>query len=164
MTHVETWRMSNHKLSQEACKWEHSMQKKWHVQSYEGERHHDPSFKVLEVQNSWRTNGCKEIQWNYVGLLAESDRNGSFVLWWVSKVNCVWLFATPWTVQSMAFSRQNTGVGSLSLLQGIFPTQGLNLGLPHCRRFLTGYGRSLNSILKMTSFFIHIGLPWWLRW
>ena len=29
---------------------------------------------------------------------------------------------------------QNTGVGSLSLFQGIFPTQGLNQGLPHCRR------------------------------
>ena len=29
---------------------------------------------------------------------------------------------------------QNTGVGSLSLLQGIFPTQGSNPGLPHCRR------------------------------
>ena len=28
---------------------------------------------------------------------------------------------------------QNTGVGSLSLLQGIFPTQGSNLGPPHCR-------------------------------
>ena len=28
---------------------------------------------------------------------------------------------------------QNTGVGSLSLLQGIFPTQGLNRGFPHCR-------------------------------
>ena len=27
---------------------------------------------------------------------------------------------------------QDTGVGSLSLLQGIFPTQGLNPGLPHC--------------------------------
>ena len=27
---------------------------------------------------------------------------------------------------------QNTGVGSLSLLPGIFPTQGLNPGLPHC--------------------------------
>ena len=26
---------------------------------------------------------------------------------------------------------QNPGVGSLSLLQGIFPTQGLNPGLPH---------------------------------
>ena len=31
---------------------------------------------------------------------------------------------------------QNTRVGSLSLLQGIFPTQGLHLGLPHCRRIL----------------------------
>ena len=31
---------------------------------------------------------------------------------------------------------QNTGVGSLSLLQKIFPTQGSNPGLPHCRRIL----------------------------
>ena len=31
---------------------------------------------------------------------------------------------------------QNTGVGSLSLLQGIFPTQRSNPGLPHCRRIL----------------------------
>jgi len=31
---------------------------------------------------------------------------------------------------------QNTGVGSLSLLQGIFPTQRLNPGLPHCRQIL----------------------------
>ena len=31
---------------------------------------------------------------------------------------------------------QNTGVGSLSLLQGIFPTQESNPGLLHCRRIL----------------------------
>ena len=31
---------------------------------------------------------------------------------------------------------QNTGVGSLSLLQGIFPTHGLNPGLSHCRWIL----------------------------
>ena len=31
---------------------------------------------------------------------------------------------------------QNTGVSSHSLLQGIFPTQGLNLGLLHCRQIL----------------------------
>ena len=31
---------------------------------------------------------------------------------------------------------QNTGVGSCSLLQGIFPTQGSNPGLPHCRWIL----------------------------
>ena len=31
---------------------------------------------------------------------------------------------------------QNTGLGSHSLLQGIFPTQGLNPDLPHCRWIL----------------------------
>ena len=31
---------------------------------------------------------------------------------------------------------QNTGVGSCSLLQGIFPTQGLNQGLLHRRQIL----------------------------
>ena len=31
---------------------------------------------------------------------------------------------------------QNTGVGSLSLLQGIFQTQESNPGLPHCRQIL----------------------------
>ena len=31
---------------------------------------------------------------------------------------------------------QNTGVGSLSLLQGIFPTQGSNPGLPHWKKIL----------------------------
>ena len=37
----------------------------------------------------------------------------------------------PWD-----FPGKNTGVGSHSLLQGIFPTQGLNPGLPHCRQIL----------------------------
>ena len=31
---------------------------------------------------------------------------------------------------------QNTGMGSCSLLQGIFPTQGLSPGLSHCRQIL----------------------------
>ena len=38
---------------------------------------------------------------------------------------------TPWN-----FLGQNTEVGSCSLLQGIFPTQGSNPGLPHCGRTL----------------------------
>ena len=85
-------------------------------------------------------------------------------------------FVTPWTVQSMEFSRpeywsgqpfhspgdlpnpgigprsptlqadslpvepqgkpKNTGVGSLSILQGVFLTQELNRDLPHCKRIL----------------------------
>ena len=31
---------------------------------------------------------------------------------------------------------KNTGVGCHALLQGIFPAQGLNPGLPHCRQIL----------------------------
>ena len=48
-------------------------------------------------------------------------------------LRCVQLFATPWTWN---FLGQNTGVGSLSLLQGICPTQGSNLGLSHFRQIL----------------------------
>ena len=45
--------------------------------------------------------------------------------------------ATPWAIHSSWNSPgQNTGAGSLSLLQGIFPTQGLNLDLMHCRWIL----------------------------
>ena len=38
---------------------------------------------------------------------------------------------SPWN-----FPGQNTGGGSLSFLQGIFPTQGSNPCLPNCRRIL----------------------------
>ena len=42
-----------------------------------------------------------------------------------------------WTLRILWNSPgQDTGVGSLSLLQGIFPTQGSNLGLLHCRQIL----------------------------
>ena len=82
----------------------------------------------------------------------------------VKSLSRVQLLATPWTAAyqappSMGFSRrvlewvaialrlhglyipwnspgQNTGVGDLSLLQGIFPTQGSNPGLLHCRQIL----------------------------
>ena len=36
----------------------------------------------------------------------------------------------------MDFFKKITRVGHHSLLQGIFPTQGLNPGLPHCRQML----------------------------
>ena len=38
------------------------------------------------------------------------------------------------SIQSMNSPGQNSGVGSCSLLQVIFPTQGWNPGLPHCRQ------------------------------
>ena len=51
------------------------------------------------------------------------------------------LCATPWTAARQAplstgFSRQEYWSGCHALLQGIFPTQGLNPGLLHCRLLL----------------------------
>ena len=51
-------------------------------------------------------------------------------------LSLLWLFATHGLYSPRNSPRQNTGVGSLSLLQGIFPTQGLNPGLLHCRQIL----------------------------
>ena len=96
--------------------------------------------------------------------------------WKWNSLSSAQLFATPWTVQSLEFSRseywsgwpfpspgdlpnpgikpwsptlqadsllseppgkpKNTGVGSLSLLQVIFPTRELNQGLLNCRQIL----------------------------
>ena len=46
------------------------------------------------------------------------------------------LFATHGLYSPWSSPGQNTGVGSHSLLQGIFPIKGSNPGLPHCRRIL----------------------------
>ena len=47
---------------------------------------------------------------------------------------------------------QNTGVGSLSLLQGIFPTQRLNPGLPHCRFFTSWAAREAQALYRWYNF------------
>ena len=109
---------------------------------------------------------------------------------------------TPWTIQSMEFSKQeywnallcpppgglpspgirlprsptlhadslpaepqgkpkNTGVGSLSFLQGIFPTHVSNWGLLHCRQILyqLRYQRSQLN-LNLSFFFSFIFISW----
>ena len=62
---------------------------------------------------------------------------GDTMCWMYVKAaqSCLTLWDTidysPWNSPA-----QNTGIGSLSLLQGIFPTQGSNPGLLHCRQIL----------------------------
>ena len=66
----------------------------------------------------------------------------------VKSVSRVRLFATPWTVEpgriflaslplAWDFPGKNTGVGCHFHLQGIFPIQGSNPGLLHCRQTLS---------------------------
>ena len=69
------------------------------------------------------------------GIISESRSVMSCALW----PNGLY---SPWNSLG-----QNTGVGSLSLLQGIFPTQGSNPGLLHCRWIL--YQLSHNHIVQL---------------
>ena len=67
---------------------------------------------------------------------------------------------------------KNTGVGSCSLLQGIFPTQGSNPGLPHCSKISLLQGifptQGLNPGLRHCRWILyclsHQGSPWTLEW
>ena len=54
----------------------------------------------------------------------------------------------PWD-----FSGKNIGVGCHSL-QGIFPTQGLNLGLLHCRQILYHLSQQGSSLSCRTSLYV----------
>ena len=76
----------------------------------------------------------KSVPREFPGTLKESERNCSLL-------SHVQLFVTPWIIASQAlspwdFPGKNTGMGCHFLLNGIFLTQGLNLGLLHCRRIL----------------------------
>ena len=78
--------------------------------------------------------------------------------WITTKVKCshkvkwkslsrVRLFATPWT-RPLNSPGQNTGVNTLSLLQGIFPTQGSNPSLLHCRWILYQLSHKGSAVIK----------------
>ena len=73
----------------------------------------------------------------------------------LSCFNWVQHFVTTWTVAcqaplSMGFSGNNTGVGCHFLLQGIFPTQGSNPHLLHCRQILLQLSHLRSPIVHLS--------------
>ena len=79
----------------------------------------------------------------------------------LSPFSHVLLFATLWTVPARLLCPwdspgKNTGVGSYSLLQEIFPTQGSNPGLPYCGQIV--HRLSHQGIPCFVSFNKFIGL------
>ena len=82
------------------------------------------------------------------GILSSGHGTGKGQLLFQSQRKCVWkcqlhsrvwLFPTPWPIVHLCprnSPEKSTGVGSPSLLQGIFPTQGLNLALLQGRQIL----------------------------
>ena len=80
--------------------------------------------------------------------------------WKWKSLSHVQLFVTPWT-RPWNYTGQNVGVGSLSLLQGIFPTQRPNPGLPHCRLILYQLShRGSPSILEWEAYPFTKGSSW----
>ena len=81
---------------------------------------------------------CQTYDWRSLQMIPAlstssswGPRSGESEKWKWKSLSHIQLLATPWNSPG-----QNTGVGSLSLFQGILPTQGLNLDLPHCRHNL----------------------------
>ena len=93
---------------------------------------HRPARRLLICPRQWvlliwaRVARLKAVKINWIWW-------GFFWKW--KLLSCVRLFATPRTCPWNSPDK-NPGVGSLSLLQGIFPTQGSNSGLLHCRWIL----------------------------
>ena len=78
-------------------------------------------MKVTQSCPALRSMDYRRRQWHSTPVLLPGKFHG-----WRSLV-----LYSPWNSPG-----QNTRVGSHSLLQGIFLTQGSNPGLPHCRRIL----------------------------
>ena len=74
------------------------------------------------------------------------SQRSTFEKWKLKSLSCVQLFVTPWNSPG-----QNTRVGSLSFLQGIFPTLGSNPGLSRYRQILyqPSHKRSTFTALKI---------------
>ena len=71
-------------------------------------------------------------------------------------LNCVTLFETPWTIAhqptlSIGFSKQEQWSGQPFPSPKVFPTQGLNLGLLHCRQTLYHLSHQGSPIKKVLS-------------
>ena len=90
-------------------------------------------FGTFVFPNPARTSGsplftyCWNLSWRILSITLLACKSESHLV--VSDSLWPHRLYSPWNSPG-----QNIGVGSLSLFQGIFPTQGLNTGLPHCRQ------------------------------
>ena len=94
---------------------------------------------LLTQESNWGLLHCRQVCYK---LSYQESPYIFFMSEWVKSLSRVGLFATSWTVACTRLLcpwdilGKSTGEGCRFLLQGIFPTQGLNPGLPHCRQML----------------------------
>ena len=112
----------------------------------------------VQDAQKWRFESCHQVTsktsrddirgWGKFRIGSEGVLDSFVSVLWGQPLSCVWLFVAPilvpeptycyhWdTICPWDFPDKNTGAGSHSLLQGIFLTQELNLGLLRCSQIL----------------------------
>ena len=120
---------------------------------------------MYQSSNQERTDFLKHVSGLWQNLLRYPNINESFV--WANVITNIYRNSS---VLNVCVSRsvmsdsllshglyspwnspgQNTGVGSLSLLQRIFPAQGSEPGLPHCRWILYQLSHKGSPVLNRT--------------
>ena len=108
----------------------------WYVTSHTDKVYSHTNFLPFSDMLCFRSSCCDFAappSWKFTILISKVK---------VKSLSRAWLFATPWIVACTKllcpwdFQGKSTEVGCHFLLHGIFPTQGLNPGLSHCRQML----------------------------
>ena len=89
----------------------------------------DVTFPGHWLQTQWRSE--QKFHWGQM-IRAHGDFQRKEARWKSKWLHGVWLFETHGLYSPCNSPGWNTGMGSHSFLQGIFPTQRSNPGLPHC--------------------------------
>ena len=116
----------------------YSQKKKYNVISYQKMeikttvRYYCTPSKRDKIKNTEHTKDWLEYG-VYATVLFMRKQYASFTQWKWKSQSCLTL-CNPMDYSVQEFSRSEYWRGSFSLLQGIFPTQGSNPGLPHCRQ------------------------------
>ena len=122
----------------------------------EMKRRHGPGRKwALEQseEDEVRERGSSKILWGVLSFILRGERENDSVM-----SDSLWPHGlySPWNSPG-----QNTGVGCLSFLQGIFPAQGSNPGLPYCRQILYQLShKGSPGILEWVAYPFHRGSSW----
>ena len=114
----------------------------------------------LLIPNTWWSYGCLLVSFFFMldyflrtFLLPSPPTDTPWCPKKVKSLSRARLFATPWIVACTKllhpwdFQGKSTGVGCHFLLHGIFPMQGSNPGLSHCRQTLYRLGHQGSALM-----------------
>ena len=146
------------------------IKKRWqeYTELYKKDLHHPDNHNGVITHLESDILEC-EVKWALLGSITMNKAGGGdgIPVEWVKSESCSIVSdslrphgLSPWNSPG-----QNTGVGSLSLLQRIFRTQGSNPGFPHCRQILYQLSHQGNPrILEWVAYPFSSGSSWPRNW